>query len=85
VTPQQKLIFAVADVMTRDPTTADEGESVANALRTMRRMGVRRLPVVGSKGLLTGILSLDDVLATELAEVSGAIRNEQHIEGVLRS
>jgi CBS domain-containing protein len=74
--------------MTRDPTTADDGESVANALRTMRRMGVRRLPVVGSKGLLTGILSLDDVLdvlANELAEVSGAVRNEQHIEGVLRS
>ena len=81
-------LLTVADVMTRDPTTADEGESVANALRTMRRMGVRRLPVVGSKGLLTGILALDDVLdvlANELAEVSGAIRNEQHIEGVLRS
>jgi len=81
-------LLKVADVMTRDPTTADEGESVANALRTMRRIGVRRLPVVGSKGLLTGILALDDVLdvlANELAEVSGAIRNEQHIEGVLRS
>lgn len=81
-------LLTVADVMTPDPTTADEGESVANALRTMRRMGVRRLPVVGAKGLLTGILALDDVLdvlANELAEVSGAIRNEQHIEGVLRS
>lgn len=81
-------LLTVADVMTRDPTTADEGESVTNALRTMRRMGVRRLPVVGSKGLLTGVLALDDVLdvlANELAEVSGAIRNEQHVEGVLRS
>ncbi len=81
-------LLTVADVMTRDPTTADEGESVPNALRTMRRIGVRRLPVVGSKGLLTGVLSLDDVLdvvANELAEVSGAIRNEQHIEGVQRS
>jgi CBS domain-containing protein len=81
-------LLTVADVMTRDPATADEGESVPNALRTMRRMGVRRLPVVGSKGLLTGVLSLDDVLdvlANELAEVSGAVRNEQHIEGVQRS
>jgi CBS domain-containing protein len=80
--------LTVADVMTRDPATADEGESVDGALRTMRRMGVRRLPVIGPKGLLAGILSLDDVLdalAAELAEVSGAIRNERHIEGVLRS
>lgn len=50
-------LLTVADIMTRDPATVDEGESVVNALRTMRRMGVRRLPVVGSKGLLTGILS----------------------------
>jgi CBS domain-containing protein len=81
-------LLSVADIMTRDPATADEGQSLDGALRTMRRMGVRRLPVVGSKGLLTGILSLDDVLdvlAAELAEVSGAVRNEQHIEGVLRS
>lgn len=81
-------LLTVADVMTRDPTTADEGESVPNALRTMRHIGVRRLPVVGSKGLLTGVLSLDDVLdvlAKELAEVSGAVHNEQLVEGVQRS
>ena len=81
-------LLTVADIMTPDPATAAEGDSVESALRTMRRMGVRRLPVVGSKGLLVGILSLDDVLdalATELADVSGAVRNEQHIEGVLRS
>ena len=81
-------LLRVADIMTPDPATAAEGDSVDSALRTMRRMGVRRLPVVGSKGLLVGILSLDDVLdalATELAEVSGAVRNQQRIEGVLRS
>lgn len=81
-------LLTVADVMTRDPTTVDEGESVVSALSTMRRIGVRRLPVVGSKGLLTGILSLDDVLdllANELAEVSGAIHNERHLEGVRRT
>jgi CBS domain-containing protein len=81
-------LLTVADVMTRDPTTADEEESVVSALRTMRRIGVRRLPVVGSNGLLTGILSLDDVLdllANELAEVSGAIHNERHLEGVQRT
>lgn len=80
--------LTVADVMNREPATVDEGASIDSALRTMRRMGVRRLPVVGSKGLLAGVLSLDDildVLAAEMLEVAGAVRNEQQIEGAMRS
>jgi Mg/Co/Ni transporter MgtE len=53
----------------------------------MRRLGVRRLPVVGEYGQLVGILSLDDVLdvlADELQDVAGSIRNGRRIEGVLR-
>ena len=78
----------VGDIMNQGPATVDEGESLDLALQTMRRMGVRRLPVVGARGMLTGILSLDDVvdvLAREIGEVSGAVQNEQRIEGVLRS
>ena len=81
-----KLLTA-GDVMSREPALVDESDSVDQALRTMRRMGVRRLPVVGSRGLVTGILSLDDildVLAAAIGELSGAVRNEQRIEGVLR-
>ncbi len=81
-------LLTAGDVMSRDPALVDESEPLDQALRTMRRMGVRRLPVVGSRGLLTGILSLDDiidVLASEIGELSGALRNEQRIEGVLRS
>ena len=78
----------VADIMNRGPATVDENESLDLALQTMRRLGVRRLPVVGPRGMLTGIVSLDDVidvLAREIEEVSGAVQNEQRIEGVLRS
>ena len=78
----------VGDIMNQGPAVVDEGESLDLALQTMRRMGVRRLPVVGPRGMLTGIVSLDDVidvLAREIGEVSGAVQNEQRIEGVLRS
>jgi CBS domain-containing protein len=50
-------------------------------------MGVRRLPVVGSRGQLTGVISLDDIvdsLAVGLSNVAGSIRNEQRIEGIFR-
>jgi CBS domain-containing protein len=77
----------VGDVMTREPVVAREEDSSATALQEMRRIGVRRLPVVGEHGRLVGVLSLDDVideLAAELQNVAGSIRNEQRIEGALR-
>ena len=80
--------LTVGDIMNQGPATVDESESVDQALQTMRRMGVRRLPVTGQRGMLTGVVSLDDVidvLAGQVAEMSGAVKNEQRIEGVLRS
>ncbi len=79
--------LTVADLMNRSPATVGEEDSVSQALRVMRRMGVRRLPVVGSRGMLTGVLSLDDLLdavAGEVGELSGAVHNEQRIEDVIR-
>jgi CBS domain-containing protein len=79
--------LTAADLMKECPTTVDEEESVSQALRAMRRMGVRRLPVVGSRGMLRGVLSLDDLLdvvAREVGELSGAVHNEQRIEDVAR-
>jgi CBS domain-containing protein len=49
--------------------------------------GVRRLPVVGDRGQLVGVISLDDIIdavAEQLGDVAGSIRNEQLIEGALR-
>jgi CBS domain-containing protein len=77
----------VEDIMTREPVTARTADSVDKALQDMRQVGVRRLPVVGPRGELVGIISLDDVLnvlAGELQNVAGSIRNEQVIEGRLR-
>jgi len=77
----------VGDVMTRQPVVAAEDDSITTALQEMRRIGVRRLPVVGRRGQLVGVLSLDDVLdglAAELQNVAGSIRREQQVESALR-
>jgi len=78
----------VGDVMTRQPVVIDEEQSVGFALKEMRRIGVRRVPIVGgSAGHLVGVLSLDDVieaLAKELVDVSASIGRELRMEGALR-
>lgn len=81
-------LLTAGDVMNRELVMTDESDSLEQALRLMRRMGVRRLPVIGSRSMLTGVLSLDDILdvvAAEIGEISGTVRNEQRIEGALRT
>jgi CBS domain-containing protein len=73
--------------MTRQPVVAAESDSLDKALESMRAIGVRRLPVVGNRGQLTGVISIDDIidaLAQGLGDVAGSIRNEQRLEEVLR-
>lgn len=80
--------LTAGDIMNMQPVTVSESDAIEDALQLMRRMGVRRLPVVGSTGDLVGVLSLDDVidaLAAEIANVAGTIRNERQIEGVIRA
>lgn len=77
----------VEDVMTREPMLAEEDDSVADALERMRKVGARRLPVVGDHAQLVGVLSLDDImnsLVGQLQNVTGSIRTEQIIEQCLR-
>lgn len=79
--------LTAGDIMNTEPVTVSDNDTVENALQLMRRMGIRRMPVVGAAGELIGVLSLDDVidaLAAEIANVAGAIRNERQIEGTLR-
>lgn len=79
--------LTVADVMTIQPVVVTFTESLHSALSTMRSIGVRRLPVIGTQGELIGVLSTDDIvdaLADGLSALAGAIRNEQRIESTLR-
>ena len=53
----------VADVMAADPATCTEDDKLFDAIETMRLHGVRRLPVVGVRGELVGLVSADDILS----------------------
>lgn len=69
----------VHDVMTHDPATVHENESLQTALMLMRKGSLRRLPVINDEDELVGLLSLDDVLmllANEFGDIGQLIQSE---------
>lgn len=79
--------LCLEDVMVRDLVTARESDSLMDLLGLMRRKGVRRLPVLGAKGELVGLVTLDDVLdvlAQQFSALAAAIESEQRRERELR-
>ena len=53
---------SVGDVMSEPLLIVNEGDELLDTIEQMRGKGVRRAPVVGKKGELVGILTLDDLL-----------------------
>lgn len=67
---------SVEDVMTADPATIQEDEEAIEISRAIDEHDVRRFPVVDADGTLTGIVTLDDLVATigeQLDNVSATI------------
>jgi arabinose-5-phosphate isomerase len=56
------LTRAVADVMTRDPKTANPDELGSTAASRMEAHGIMALPVVGEDGVLRGVVHLHDLM-----------------------
>lgn len=80
--------LCVEDVMSIDLIVAREDDSLIDLVRSMRRKGVRRIPVVGAQNELIGIATLDDVLdilSEELSLLVAAIGSEGKRERQLRS
>lgn len=71
----------VQDAMTAHPRTIDQLASIEEALATMRSLGVRRMPVVGSRGELAGMISVDDVLPLLVQELGNLSRVFGHSAG----
>lgn len=72
--------MSVGEVMSPDPVTVREEDAITEALRLMRRRGIRRIPVISAQGTLVGIVTIDDlldILAGELGMLAGAIGSER--------
>ncbi|MGK4002890.1 CBS domain-containing protein [Sorangium sp. So ce1036] len=67
----------VSEIVTYDPTTLQQTDSIETALRIMRERGIRRLPIVRHDGKVTGIVTADDLmvlLTAELSDLGAGIR-----------
>jgi CBS domain-containing protein len=76
--------LCVGEVMSEELVTARETDSLLDVLGTMRAKGVRRVPVTDGKGVLVGVITLDDVLGAvseQLRAIVAAIESEQQREG----
>ena len=60
------------DVMTPDPVSAKPGESREEAIRKMREVGCRHLPIV-TAGVIIDMVSMRDLLFEQIAERDGEI------------
>jgi len=80
-------VITAGDIMDPELVTAREGEGLLESMEIMRYKGVRRLPVVGADGQLTGIVTLSDLLeiiAEQLGELAKAVAREQSRESAVR-
>lgn len=64
----------VADVMTREPFTLGEDESIVEGMSRLRQRGVRRAPVTAANGDLVGIVSTDDCLGVVAEQLDSLAR-----------
>jgi len=77
----------VADVMSATPVTANPEDSIHDVLAMMRSRGIRRVPVTTDKGILVGIVTMDDLLeimAEEMQSFVHAIESAQKREARIR-
>ncbi|MFL5290489.1 MAG: CBS domain-containing protein [Myxococcales bacterium] len=71
---------SVESAMSRDLVTVREDETIDGVAFSMRKHGVRRLPVVDAEGRLTGLVAFDDMvvlLSRELGETVATLQDNR--------
>ena len=66
----------VGEIMHREPSACAPEDDVRNALKTMAKQRVYRLPVLDNSGALRGILSMDDVILQAKSETDGIFKDD---------
>lgn len=69
----------VREVMTADPITVHPTDDVERAFHAFRHHAVRRLPVVDDRGVVTGMITVDDLLLHShyvLGSILGPVASE---------
>ncbi|PPC96999.1 CBS domain-containing protein [Methylotenera mobilis] len=72
-------VMTVSDIMVRHLSVVTENAGVFETIKIMTSKGVRRLPVVDEHGMLTGIVTLDDLLillSNEIGSLSKLVSRE---------
>lgn len=80
--------LTVSDIMSFELVSANEADELMATIKLMRSKGVRRLPVVTPRGVLVGIVTLDDLLellAEQLNDIVALFRREQKREREMRT
>ena len=69
---------SIGEIVTFDPVTLRDDETIDSAVLRMKESGVRRLPIVDAGGHVVGIVTADDLLiqlGRQLAAVADAVDN----------
>ncbi|MBI4819831.1 MAG: CBS domain-containing protein [Deltaproteobacteria bacterium] len=77
----------VRDLITRDLVTVNDDDDVFTAMEIMWPHGVRRIPVLGADGRLSGILTYDDLvhrISEQLADLTRTVKRQVEREKALR-
>jgi CBS domain-containing protein len=80
--------ISVGHIMSLELVTVREDNSLNDTLDIMQQHGVRRLPVVDSNGIFTGLIDMDislKILCPDVGNMHGLIYTERNNEKTLRS
>ncbi|UWG48603.1 Protein containing two CBS domains (some fused to C-terminal double-stranded RNA-binding domain of RaiA family) [Halanaeroarchaeum sp. HSR-CO] len=67
----------VADIYSENPITISKGDTVGVVINRLREHGISRLPVVDERGLLTGVVTIHDVVDVVIRDMDKATTGDR--------